>query len=125
MVLGPSPDGGCYLIAATQPIDHLLGQVPWCCRDTLAKLRAALIADGFEVDLLEPLADLDQPSDLDRLLSTAAAALSRRWWALLDRLRDLLAALRAPAVPSLLGCPRPAIVPVRVGRGPPRLSRRR
>lgn len=124
VVLGPSPDGGCYLIAARQPIDHILGQVPWCRRDTLTKLRATLIADGFEVELLEPLADLDRPSDLDRLIDSAARTWSRGWSALLGQLRTLLAALRAPAVPSLLGRPRPALVPVRVSRGPPRLSRR-
>jgi CTP:molybdopterin cytidylyltransferase MocA len=125
VVLGPSPDGGFYLLAAASPIDHLLESVPWCRTDTLVHLTRRLAEAGFEVELLEPLADLDRPVDLGRLLRGSTAHLSRRWRALLDQLREQLAALAAPVAPSRLGRPRPATVPVRTGRAPPlRPSRR-
>jgi CTP:molybdopterin cytidylyltransferase MocA len=125
VVLGPSPDGGFYLLAASRPIDHLLEAVPWCRPDTLVQLTRLLTEAGFEVELLEPLADLDRPVDLGRFLRGAAARLSHRWRALLDQLREQLAALAAPVAPSRLGRPRPATVPVRTGRAPPHRALRR
>lgn len=127
VVLGPSPDGGVYLVAASRPIDGLADDVAWCCGATRDTLRRVLEAAGREVVWLEPLADLDRPADLDRWLADAqglggrgAGALHaalRRW---LRPLGELLRALRQP--PEAL-----APVPVRSQprsphpvRGPPR-----
>jgi 2-phospho-L-lactate guanylyltransferase (CobY/MobA/RfbA family) len=68
VVLGPSPDGGVYLLAAAAALPPL-GEVRWCRPTTLADLTRILVAAGREVVLLEPLADLDRPADLDRYLS--------------------------------------------------------
>jgi glycosyltransferase A (GT-A) superfamily protein (DUF2064 family) len=61
VVLGPTVDGGYYLIAATVPCTRLLCDVPYLdaatiCADTLARarhlgLRATTIASWFDVDL--------------------------------------------------------------------------
>lgn len=46
-VLGPSPDGGVYLIGARRPVDHLLNGVRWrtpyLCSDLLARARDAAL----------------------------------------------------------------------------------
>ena len=68
VVLGPTADGGYYLIAATVPCTRLLRDVPYddaasICAATLARadvlgLRAATIAPWFDVDM---------PAELSRL----------------------------------------------------------
>jgi glycosyltransferase A (GT-A) superfamily protein (DUF2064 family) len=116
VVLGPSPDGGFYLLAASRPIAGLAGATRWCRRDTLRGLMRALRAAGRPVVLLEFLADLDRRADLE----TWAARRDARWLRLIRLLRRVLSVLRRPAVPLLVGHPRPALVPVRAGRAPPR-----
>jgi hypothetical protein len=116
VVLGPSPDGGLYLLAASRPIAGLAGATRWCRRDTLRGLLRTLRAAGRPVILLEPLADLDRRADLE----TWAAKRDARWQELIRLLRRLLSVLRLPAVPLFVGHPRPALVPVRTGRAPPR-----
>lgn len=116
VVLGPSPDGGLYLLGASRPIAGLADATRWCRRGTLRGLVRALRAAGRPVMLLEPLADLDRRADLE----TWAAKRDARWQGLIRLLRRLLAGLRRPAVPRLVGRPRPALIPVRAGRAPPR-----
>lgn len=124
VVAGPSPDGGFYLIAARRPIPGLASGVRWCRRDALASLRRLLAAAGRELVLIAPLADLDRPADLHRWLARAAAlaALPGR---VLGSLLRLLAELARPPIPAAIGRPRPALVPVRAGRGPPTPHRSR
>jgi hypothetical protein len=119
VVLGPSPDGGLYLLAASRPIAGLAGATRWCRRDTLAGLLRALRSAGRPVVLLEPLADLDRRADLEAW-AAGQDARWQGWQRLLRLLRRLLSGLRRPAVPRLVGRPRPALVPVRAGRAPPR-----
>lgn len=127
VVLGPSPDGGVYLVAASRPIEGLADDVAWCCGATRSTLCRLLEAAGREVVWLEPLTDLDRPADLDRWLAYAQGIASRgadtlhaalRQW--LRPLEELLRVLRRP--PEAL-----APVPVRTRpriphpvRGPPR-----
>jgi hypothetical protein len=117
VVLGPSPDGGLYLLAAAAPLPDLTA-VPWRRSDTLNELSARLVASGREVVLLAPLPDLDRRTDLDRLLASSAA-LPHPWRTFLRRLREALAFLTRPLVPSRLDRPRLAAVLVRAGRAPP------
>jgi hypothetical protein len=116
VVLGPSPDGGLYLLAVSRPIAGLAGATRWCRRDTLRGLVRALRSAGRPVVLLEPLADLDRRADLE----TWVARRDARWQGLIHLLRRLLSALCRPVVPLLAGGPQPALVPVRAGRAPPR-----
>lgn len=127
VVLGPSPDGGFYLLAASRPIDCLgtggldtggLGTaVRWCRRDTLRSLVRALRAAGRPVTLLDPLEDLDRPTDLDRWLA-ARAGRELRWRTLAGLLRQALAAVRRP-LPALAPRLRPAFAAATAGRSPP------
>ncbi len=110
VVIGPSPDGGLYLLAARRPIDGLAASVRWCRRETLRDLLQTLRAAGRPVVLLAPLADLDRPADLERWLAGAESD---------PGLRRALAELRRPLIPALLGEPRCAFVPLLAGRAPP------
>jgi glycosyltransferase A (GT-A) superfamily protein (DUF2064 family) len=128
VVVGPSPDGGLYLLAARRPLGTLLRRVAWCRKSTLASLLAVLGDAGLAVELMEPLADLDRPEDLERWLARragdvgdGAAAPMARLTAILGR---LLATWRRPPVARPAHRPRLAYVPVASGRSPPRVSHR-
>src|SRR5262245_4249291 len=69
VVLGPSPDGGVYLLGCRGPSDHVLSGVRW---QTGFVLHDLLVRAG-EVPLLPALGDLDCPSDLPRLVRAAVA----------------------------------------------------
>lgn len=64
VVLGPAHDGGYYLIGLRAPESRLFDGLGWggatVCRNTVERARGL----GLEVALLEPLADVDRPSDL-------------------------------------------------------------
>lgn len=119
VVIGPSPDGGFYLLASARPLDSALASVAWRSRATLDSLRRALRREGREVVLLEPLADLDRPADLERWLAERRSAPPKA----LHEIRTLLSALfterRAPAPKPFLT---PATAPARSShptRAPP------
>jgi len=117
-VVGPSLDGGFYLLASSAPLDDVLRSVRWCGGDARRSLLAALERTGRRVVLLAPLADLDTPADLERWVASGpvpAAELGDRR----RSLRRLLSRRRRPlriereAVP-----PSPVVLP-RSGRAPP------
>jgi 2-phospho-L-lactate guanylyltransferase (CobY/MobA/RfbA family) len=120
VVLGPSPDGGFYLLAASRPIPGLGTAVRWCRPDTLRSLVRALRAAGRPVTLLDPLEDLDRPADLDRWLAARSGHAFReiRWRALVSLLRRALAAARRP-LPAVTPGLRPAFAAAVAGRSPP------
>jgi rSAM/selenodomain-associated transferase 1 len=74
LVLGPSADGGYYLIGATSVPDVFDG-VEWGGPLVLAQTRAAAADRGLRVHLLEPLRDVDTKDDLLRV----AAPRTRAW----------------------------------------------
>jgi 2-phospho-L-lactate guanylyltransferase (CobY/MobA/RfbA family) len=115
VVLGPSPDGGLYLLAAGRPIEGL-GTVRWCRGDTLRDLLRLLRAAGRPVTLLEPLADLDRRADLESWL---AGGPGEDWLRLARELRRILSERRRPVIPGLLGRPRAAFTVAQAGRAPP------
>ncbi|MGD2115787.1 MAG: DUF2064 domain-containing protein [Acidobacteriota bacterium] len=121
VVIGPSPDGGFYLLAANRPLGDLLTGVRWCRRTTLAHLRRLLHRAGLAVALLEPLADLDQRTDLEGWLARLPLArdLHGATVRLATAIARALAALRRPSTPSVLGRPRLIPAPVPRGRAPP------
>jgi glycosyltransferase A (GT-A) superfamily protein (DUF2064 family) len=90
-VLGPSPDGGVYLIGCRGPADPLLEGVRWNTPHVLADLRQR----ATDAVLLAPLADLDRPMDLPVLASSDAVP---------AELRDAIRALLVPPAAA----PRPA-----------------
>lgn len=100
VVVGPSPDGGFYLLATHRPIEGLDSAVSWCCAATLRTLLDTLAAAGRPVVLLEPLTDLDGPADLERWLArsrrSSRSPLGRRWRTVLTPILRLLALRRRP-----------------------------
>lgn len=115
LVVGPSPDGGFYLLAAAFPVDELLAEVAWRRCGARASLLAAARARGIAVSLLEPLADLDRAADLDGWLARRRAP-GPSW---LRALADLLRQLRRPPRPLALGRTRPGSPVLVAARGPP------
>lgn len=103
VVIGPSPDGGFYLLAAARPLDGALAEVRWCRRDTLRSLRQALARRGRRVVLLEALTDLDHRADLEHWLAACRQNLPWRntsWHRLTAELHALLVGLCRPLAPS-------------------------
>jgi 2-phospho-L-lactate guanylyltransferase (CobY/MobA/RfbA family) len=101
-VLGPSPDGGVYLIGCRGDADALLLGVRWRTGFVLEDLQS----NAGAAALLEPLADVDRLADLRRLsgLDPRTAALVARLLHRPGHLRtgdllpfDLLLASRLPA----------------------------
>jgi 2-phospho-L-lactate guanylyltransferase (CobY/MobA/RfbA family) len=118
VVLGPSPDGGFYLLACARPLAGLAGATRWRRRDTLRGLIRSLRAAGRPVVLLDALGDLDRRADLDSWLATGAGT-AARWRGLARALARLLADLRRPGLAARSAVPRAVVVPVLAGRAPP------
>jgi 2-phospho-L-lactate guanylyltransferase (CobY/MobA/RfbA family) len=124
VVVGPSPDGGLYLIAARRPIPGLAGAARWSSAATLTTLLAALRAAGRPVTLLPPLADLDRPADLAEWLERSAPAgrslAASRWLAAWrEVLARLLADLARPTSSPRSAAPRRGVAAIPEGRAPP------
>ncbi|MCI0570231.1 MAG: TIGR04282 family arsenosugar biosynthesis glycosyltransferase [Myxococcaceae bacterium] len=66
-VLGPSADGGFYLLGLRRPCTGLLEDVPWSTAQTLACTRRRLEEGGLHVVTVSPWFDVDEPADLARL----------------------------------------------------------
>jgi rSAM/selenodomain-associated transferase 2/rSAM/selenodomain-associated transferase 1 len=63
LVLGPSTDGGYWLIGAAQPVD-VFENVAWGADTVLEQTRVRADEQGLKYGLLEPLTDIDTPEDL-------------------------------------------------------------
>lgn len=118
VVLGPSPDGGFYLLACNRPIAGLAGATRWRRHDTLRGLIRSLHAAGRPVVLLEPLLDLDRRADLERWLAGWLAG-DESWRGLTRSLESFLARQCRPPAPDRVGRPRPAQLVRSAGRAPP------
>lgn len=66
-VLGPSEDGGFYLIGLTRCPDGLLADLRWSQSDTCERTLERLRSRGLTVRMLERWFDVDVPADLERL----------------------------------------------------------
>ncbi|HYN40202.1 MAG TPA: TIGR04283 family arsenosugar biosynthesis glycosyltransferase [Thermoanaerobaculia bacterium] len=66
-VLGPSDDGGFYLLGLRGMSDDLLEGLPWSSGETFERTRDRLIERGLSVHVLPAWFDVDRPEDLDAL----------------------------------------------------------
>ncbi len=72
VALGPSEDGGYYLIAARRIVSDIFSQIPWGTAAVLPKTLRALRATRTPFRLLQRDFDLDRPEDLRRVKRMAA-----------------------------------------------------
>lgn len=90
-VLGPTDDGGFYLLALRTCPPTLLADLPWSAPDTFAETLKRLTSRGLQTTVISPWFDVDEPQDLARLRT------------MLERGR-----LHAPATARALGIRRPS-----------------
>ncbi len=69
VVLGPSLDGGYYLIGLSSAHSELFERVEWSTPRVLEQTLDRIHRLGLPVELLEPWYDVDTPADLERLVS--------------------------------------------------------
>ncbi len=87
VTLGPSTDGGYYLIGVKQPTPRLLREVRMSTPTVLADTLALAAEEGLRVELLPAWYDVDEAADLDRLareLANAPPEVATHTRALLD-----------------------------------------
>jgi rSAM/selenodomain-associated transferase 1 len=94
VVLGPSEDGGYYLIGLKQRQPELFRGIEWSTERVTAQTLARAEAMGLSVALLSPWYDVDTVADLDRLraelatLPAEALPHTRRFFNRTGALRD-------------------------------------
>lgn len=115
VVVGPSPDGGVYLLATRENVDDRLSAVRWLTSSVFADLCREARESGLGLSVLPPLADVDSLRDLSSLARGASDP------AVTALLRGLLVAenveARRAALPMGASRGRRA-----VSRGPPALA---
>jgi rSAM/selenodomain-associated transferase 1 len=67
LVLGPSDDGGYYLIALKRPAERIFHDIPWSTDSVLDTTLARAKDLALRVGLLPPAYDIDVEKDLKRL----------------------------------------------------------
>ena len=88
-VLGPSADGGFYLIGLTRCPAGLFSDLPWSTDQTVGAMRVRLLSSGFNISELGELSDVDTPQDIRNLANTMArlprdvAPATRAWLSVL------------------------------------------
>lgn len=82
VVIGPSEDGGYYLLGVTRPLPALFEHIPWSTRDVYACTLAAAQALQLHVGAIRMGYDLDRWEDVERFMADtrpeAAAPLVRQ-----------------------------------------------
>jgi uncharacterized protein len=72
VVLGPSEDGGYYLIGLRALYRELFEDMPWSTSQVVPETRRRAEAKGLKVATLPPWFDIDTPEDLKRLQASLA-----------------------------------------------------
>jgi rSAM/selenodomain-associated transferase 1 len=86
LVLGPSDDGGYYLVGMRKVRPALFREMPWSTAHVLSETIRRAEAEGLRVTCLPSWFDVDIPADLERLSASiagmegAAAANTRRFF---------------------------------------------
>jgi len=78
VVLGPSRDGGYYLIGMNRPTPELFGKMTWSHDQVLAETAARLRRLDVPFAMLPSWFDIDTPDDLQRLRGLNDPELRRR-----------------------------------------------
>lgn len=91
LVLGPSTDGGYYLIGLSKPFPEVFRDIDWSTGGVLA--RTLDRAGGVSLGLTPPWYDVDTPAELNVLLAHAKALDLSGTPAALDHTRQCLSTL--------------------------------
>ena len=73
VVLGPSTDGGYYLVGVSKPIPEIFEDVEWSTPSVLSQTIDRVQRAGNTLGLVPPYFDVDTPDELDFLLAHARA----------------------------------------------------
>ena len=73
LVLGPSTDGGYYLVGLSHPVQAIFQEIEWSTNRVFTQTLARLEGTGHTLGLVPPWYDIDTPEDLDFLLAHARA----------------------------------------------------
>ncbi len=90
VVLGPTMDGGYYLIGSSRPSPDILAAMPWSSPELLRRTLDRAAALGLTVRATRPWYDVDRPEDLAFLEQNL-------------RLMALSGRVRLPATAAVLG----------------------
>jgi uncharacterized protein len=89
VVIGPSVDGGFYLLGLRRCRSGLFRSLEWGTAQTRQALKTKLKQEKFAVTELEPLFDIDTPDDLlllkEHLAADPSLAAETRAWCLQNR----------------------------------------
>ncbi|HQU42760.1 MAG TPA: TIGR04282 family arsenosugar biosynthesis glycosyltransferase [Pirellulales bacterium] len=88
-VVGPSDDGGYYLIGLARPLDGLFRGLAWSTPQVFRQTLERLDAAGSKREILAPWYDIDTPSDFERLKSELAGERREVFAALRQRVTEL------------------------------------
>jgi hypothetical protein len=77
VVIGPTADGGYYLIGLTRACPALFANLAWSTTTVLAQTQARAAAAGLSWSLLPEWYDIDTPEDLNHLREQLAASPSK------------------------------------------------
>ena len=78
LVLGPAEDGGYYLVAARR-VPGVFSGIEWGSAHVLAQTETAAELDGFRVERVDVLGDVDTEDDLRRAVLGGRAPRTSAW----------------------------------------------
>jgi rSAM/selenodomain-associated transferase 1 len=79
-VLGPTEDGGYYLVGCRAPQEQMFQGTPWSTSSTLERTQNAFDRCGYSTRLAPPWWDVDVPEDLERLARSNPGPSVRSWF---------------------------------------------
>lgn len=79
VTLGPSPDGGCFLIGLRRPLDALFRDIAWSTPAVLSQMRTRAVTIGLAVHLIEPWYDVDDAETLERASRDGTGTQVAQW----------------------------------------------
>ena len=90
IVLGPTHDGGYYLVGMSRLVVDVFAGIHWSRPDVLARTLDKISRASLSYELLPVCQDIDTPEDLARLYKEqqAKASLMKSSWPVLQELRD-------------------------------------
>lgn len=79
VALGPSSDGGYYLVGLRRPCPKIFHQIPWSGPEVYRRTMEAINGEVLSVHSLPEFGDVDIPEDLNALRSTLETVDGNAW----------------------------------------------